>query len=479
MAEFDGIPRVIADISDGNLRTVPVPGSPKVTLLGITDNSAAKENEPTLIRPQTNLADFDLSNGAPSELSKAIIEARDGGAENIEVVVISKVSVITPADRKTKLADTYKLLINHPLDVVVPVGARIDTPNQTAASNFAYDLAAFCYKATKNFNACVGVIATEPPVPFPDEPTIILTAGYHIASGTNPTIPTVGKLGRNVTTISLAELENWVAKAETYNTAGAEGASFTSYDGTTDANTDGVPDTFAMWATSDEVLPVGTPPSSDSQVLKDKNKNPIDIGKLISVVAGAYRFTNDISKKVDPTNGFYHNDGAAAYAGRIASLRPHHPPTNKTIRGLDVIRNLSIGQADRLSQKRFVVFQDQPKGITVVSAMTGAYNISKTYRSDFVRLSTVRITLEAIERIRSVANPFLGEPHNGVSENALRSEIDQVLLKLQTEGALRSYAFELVSTAAMQVLGELTIDLQLVPAFEITQITLNVALRQE
>ena len=461
MAEFDGIPRVVAEISDGNLRTVPVPGTPKVTLLGITDNANALENEPVLIRPNTNISDFDLSDGTASEISRAIVEARDGGAENIEVVVIhvasspSNARATTAANRATYLATTYALLINHPLDIVVVLGANIDTPSQTASTNFAYQLANFCFSATRHFNSCLGVIGTEPPLPYPSA------------------------------SISLAQLEAWVAALETYDTTTIEGDDIEIYDGTTDGGADGIPDNYAFWATTDASIPVGAPPSVDSQVIKDRNNNPVDIGKFVSVVAGSYRYANDIARKVSaadggfPTSGWYHNSGAAAYAGMIAGLRPHHSPTNKTIGGVDIIRNLSIRQADRLAQKRFVVLQSQPKGIAVVNAMTGAYNISTTYRSDYVRLSTIRITLEAIERVRSVCDPFLGEPHNGVAESAMRAEIDQVLLKMQTEGALRRYEFNLVSTPAMQVLGQITIDLQLVPAFEITEITINVALRQE
>lgn len=455
MAEFDGVPRVTADITDGGLRIAPVPGTPKVTLIGITDSTAVTENEPVLVRPQTNLSDFDFEDGTVSPLSRAIIEARDAGAENIEVVVTKQTTSATAAQMKTYLDTTFALLVNHPLDIVVPVGVTIDMPSQTAGSNFAHQLAAFCQKATRHFNSCIGVIPTEPPIPYASS------------------------------SISLAQLETWVAAMEDYDTSALQGADFGVYDGTTDGGGDGVPDNFAFWSTDDGVMPTGAPPANDGDVEEDRNGNPIDIGKYVSVVAGSYRFTNDVSARVEtadggfPSNGWYHSDGAAAYAGLIASLRPHHSPSNKVIPGVQIIRNLSIGQADRLSQKRFVVFQNKAKGVSVVDAMTGAYNISTTARSDFVRLSTMRITLEAIERIRSVADPFLGEPHNGISENALRTEIDQVLLKFQTEGALTRYGFELVSTPDMRVLGQARVNLTLVPAFEFRDININVGLQKE
>lgn len=450
---FPGIPRVKAQIVDGNLRIAPLPGTPKVTLIGCTDNSLVSLNDPLLVRPSTNLNMFDNADGTVSEISKGIVEARDGGAQNIEVVVTSLTNVttspLTAAQRRTALVSTYAALINHPLDVVVPLGIAIDTPSQTAATNFGYDLAEFCYNASIQFNSCIGVIPTEPPVPFTS------------------------------TSASLTQVEAWVAGVEAFNTTAIAGASFTSFDGVTDSGADGVPDNFAFWATDNDTLPTGSPPAANSHVIKDLNNNPVDIGKYISVVAGIYTFTNDVSDKVSPTTSVYNNYGAAVYAGFITSLAPHRAPTNKVIPGVGVLRNLSISQANRLAVKRFVCFQAKAKGLTVVNAMTGAYNISIYYRSDFVRLTSIRITNAAVERIRAVADPFIGEPIDGVSLNALNKEIDQALLKFQTLGALQRYSFTIVSTPSMQVLGEITIPLTLVPAFETTEIDVNVSLAQE
>jgi hypothetical protein len=46
-------------------------------------------------------------------------------------------------------------------------------------------------------------------------------------------------------------------------------------------------------------------------------------------------------------------------------------------------------------------------------------------------------------------------------------------------GALRAYNFSIASTPDQRVLGELDINLTLVPAFEITQINLVVSLAKE
>ncbi|NDA78709.1 MAG: hypothetical protein EBY07_13165, partial [Actinobacteria bacterium] len=100
-------------------------------------------------------------------------------------------------------------------------------------------------------------------------------------------------------------------------------------------------------------------------------------------------------------------------------------------------------------------------------------------RSDYVRLSTVRIVQAAVDLIRSVANKYIGEPNNAPQMNALDSEIDQLLLSMKGSGALNSYSFSISSTPDQRVLGQLDINLTLVPAFEIQEINLVVSLSKE
>jgi len=106
-------------------------------------------------------------------------------------------------------------------------------------------------------------------------------------------------------------------------------------------------------------------------------------------------------------------------------------------------------------------------------------NISATYRSDYVNLSTVRIVHEAVERIREVSQDFLGMPNNPQLRNALDAECDTVLRRLQDVGALDRYEKTLVSSPSMRVLGQLRIQLKLVPAFEIIEIEIETSLAKE
>ena len=128
---------------------------------------------------------------------------------------------------------------------------------------------------------------------------------------------------------------------------------------------------------------------------------------------------------------------------------------------------------------RHVTMYSRSTGLTIASGVTGAYNVSKYVRSDYVRLTTVRTVHAAVDLIRSVANKYIGEPNNAPQMNALDAEIDQVLLSMKGSGALNAYTFSLSSTPDQRVLGELDINLTLVPAFEITTINLTVSLAKE
>ena len=458
MASYANIPGVITSVSDGNLRSGLDPSTPKVTLLGCTTNTTVKMNDPIRVIGSVTLSDFDLSTGKPSELSRAIQECQDAGCDNIEVMVISRLAgdndagTLTDNGRFAALETAYSLLLDHPVDIVVPVGAYIDEP-LSSSNSFGYQLANFCYQSTKNFDSCLGVIGT--------------------------TRPVTGTTSGGLSTISLSDQSTYVDALTDFSTASILGTSFTSFNGVTDANTDGIPDSYGYYATTDEVLPTGSTPSTASTVVKDSNNNPVDIGAYINVVAGLYRFKNNIASRQLPADDAYDGDGAAAYAGLIAGLPPHDSPTNKSINGPTLIRNYSLTQANSLAGKRYVVFREKAGVTKVLNGMTGAYNISTTYRSDFVRLTTIRILHDAADRVRAVADPFIGRANNGPNIQAFRAEIDQTLGRLQTLGALRRYQFNIIATPAMQVLGQATVNLTLVPAFEITEITVNIALAKE
>ena len=190
-----------------------------------------------------------------------------------------------------------------------------------------------------------------------------------------------------------------------------------------------------------------------------------------------HRFFNDIGADVDPSLGFYRGNGAAGYAGIISSLRAQSAPTNKPFRGAQAERNLSKAQSNRLAGARFVASQQRVTGLIVVSAMTGAYNIDDRFRrSDFTRLSTVRIVHAAIDVVRAAGQPFIGQGSNAVARNALKVRIDRSLASMQEDGALEDYTFSVNVDPTDRTIGRITVDVNLVPALEIRNIVTTISI---
>jgi hypothetical protein len=446
MPTFANLPGVAVDITDQGLRISRAPSGPKITLLGLTTST---ETEATPYVPY-NASDATITNaylkfknadGTVSELCQALMEAYSAGGRNIEIMNVlptASGALISDDDVYGYLDYAYLTLLNLDVDIAVPVGVVLDSLTLTGDRSFGYQLANFCYQATANSNTTIGVIGVAGP-----------TAS---ASGT-PTI---------------VEVENWVTSLAAYTNC-------PEYDGTTDDNGDGVPDNYRFAATTSEQMPASW---ANGDVL-DAKGNKVDIGAYLSVVAAPVRATNDAATDLYPTLGYYNSTGVPAYAGLIATLPAKSAPTNKIVSGISMQRDVSLSQADRLAGSRFVPVFAKPKGIVAASAMTGAYNISQYYRSDFTRLSTVRIVHDAVNFVRDVSDQFIGEPNSAPQRNALSTAIDNALKSMQSQGALRRYDFNIFASATDQVLGRATVELELVPAFELQQITVIVALAAE
>lgn len=449
MSVYSNLPGTSVEITDQGLKLSRASTGPKVVLLGFTTSTdtSAEAYVPYALSEgslTTAYRIFKNADGTPSELCKALLEAHIAGARNIEIMNIlpSASGDSTSADdRYGYLEKAYENLFNSDPDIIVPVNAHLDetvSDDGDFNRNFGYQLANFCYLATENNNTCMGILGVNGPVTDEDD---------------TPTID---------------EMESWVADLETYVNA-------SGYNGTTDANSDGVPENYCFVATSDGHMP-STFTGGD---VLDAKGNRVDIGSYISVVAGAVRANNEAGAKLYPTTGYYNSDGAAAYAGLVASLPFYSAPTNKVIDGLTMQNQISYSQANRLCGSRYVAVFEKPKGVVAASAMTGAYNISQYYRSDFVRLTTVRIVHTAINVIREVCDKFIGEPNNAPQRNAMGAAIESALAGLRDEGALRRWDYTIYSTPADQVLGRAIIELTLVPAFELQQIVVYVSLAAE
>jgi hypothetical protein len=210
--------------------------------------------------------------------------------------------------------------------------------------------------------------------------------------------------------------------------------------------------------------------NKNGALIMDDDGNPIDIGNNIGVVAGPdFVFEH-------PELGNYYANGAAAIAGLISTLSPESAPTNKKVKGVKGLRyTLSPSQLGRLSDKQYLTARSKyGKGVVITDGLTAAQPTS-----DYARISTMRITNAAVSTVREESDPFVGEPNELEYRNALATAIQSGLDRMKERGALRDFEFAIHSSLQDQVLGKALIELTLVPAFEMREITTVVSLKPE
>lgn len=289
--------------------------------------------------------------------------------------------------------------------------------------NFAYQLALFCHGLSVNDNMALGVIGVRPP-----------------QSGT------------------YADLNRWVGKLPVKGLDGqilADGSGLLGnkfMNGSTNHPNPG------FWY-------------SDSGYLDDVNSydpktNP-DIGRYLSIVATPCRFFNPSGN-----NAYgYIASGAPIYGAFAINLPSNQAPTNKVLRGITLPFPISKTKCDLLVGARYVVFAEREQGVTILDAPTAA-----TKESDYTRLSTIKIIVEFVERARRLLNPFIGQGMSGVARASMQTAVDELGAKMMEEGKINRFQALISATPQQQVNGQATLEVVLVPAFELRQIHLVIAL---
>lgn len=517
LGNSDNLPNVNVTINDFGLRIAPPAPGPKLTIIGgfLHTGATIPMNEPLLI-DNVGVAMRNLRNddGSPSELTLAVEEAVAAGATNVEIVVTDtgKQTPFTGTIDNTyvnglftKLAATYSKLQHHEVDVVYLASAYADgyatatwntgisrhtgVTDHATGANFAKQLADFCYQQTKESNSAFGVIGVTP------LGKVAKQLQWQESSNTSVSTFTSAN-GALFKTPSLALVDEYVhyLTQETGDTTifNASGATYTgSYAGA------GVSAAlYAKWNTYlHGSVQNTTDPSSphttyitefqakdvDDNSVVDNDGNKVDAGAYISVVAGNSRAFGTEATKYAVAEGatslnYVNSNGAAAFAGALSVSVPYIGLTNNVLNGLSQSRTVSGAQAKSLIRHRMVALIQKPAGYVVTSGITGAFNAGTNSRSDYVRVTTIRTTQAMAEIVRDAGEAFIGKPISGPFLAALESSIDTNLQRALRRGAIRSYDFAISSTPDQQVLGEVTIDLSMVPAFELVTINTTVSL---
>lgn len=319
------------------------------------------------------------------------------------------------------LHEAYSLLEDYDSDIVVPLGvfADYELTVSNVTTNFGEQLANFCSSATERNYEVWGVISMSP-------------------------ISTITQKGIKTQVAELATKENMYYKLNVIVDEDAE--------------------TDAGFVKNIERV-------KDMDTDRDKS-----VGHYISVIAMPEGgFTH-------PVVGNYFAPLTAAYAGFVSALPIESAPTNKIVPNIKRLRyRLSPAQLDLLTGKRFVTFKENNRSVLITDACTACevnYDTAgrMTFRSDFWRLSTLRIVFHAVSEVRRVSEPFIGEPNNVEQQNALDTAIKSALNQMKPK-ALTDYRFSISATLQQKIDGDSSVTLELIPIFERRKIRVIVSLR--
>jgi hypothetical protein len=305
--------------------------------------------------------------------------------------------------------------------------------------NFAYQLANFCFQQGNVNQDMTGVVGTLPP------PSLSLKD----VSNWVGTLPATTQVGTTtvVTTNGTGLLGNKFMSGRV-TAGGVPGLVVNGVDGYFNGG---------FIATDNSNL--------NGSELSDTNGHLIDIGSYISVVPTYPVLANPSSATS------YMANGAPTYGGYYSGLPVASAPTNKILKSVQLSYRINDNKLDLLAGQRYVTFHLKPKGIVISDAPTAARP-----DSDYQRLSTVRIVKDTVDAVRQVAEPFLGEGMSAAQTAALNTAIDKTLANKVKKGSLTRYNFSLTQTPQQKVLGQASVSLVLVPAFELRQVTVTVAL---
>jgi hypothetical protein len=310
--------------------------------------------------------------------------------------------------------------------------------------NFGYQLADFCYRQSNQNMNMVGFVGVLPPTSLALK-DVSIWVGKLPTTTTDDSDNTVvlvngsGLLGNRWMSGRAADLGNQVPAHTVAGVAGLYNGGFIATDN--------------GW--------------QDGVQQRDTNDFYIDIGKYISVVATYPILSN-------PAATTYSASGMAVYGGLCSVLAPASAPTNKLVPGVRLPYRINKTKLDLLAGQRFITFSQKTKGIVVSDGPTAARP-----NSDYTRYSTVAIVKKAVNQVRLVGDPFLGEGMNGGKLAALDTAIEKVLALMVKASELTRYEKQIVSTPTMRIQGKVTVELKLVPAFEMRQITVIVSLAAE
>jgi hypothetical protein len=205
-------------------------------------------------------------------------------------------------------------------------------------------------------------------------------------------------------------------------------------------------------------------------VEKDRGGKPIDIGKYLSVYVAPQTFFNS----TDETGFGYNANGAAYYLGYVSTLVVQSAPTNKIAEGATSPIKLSKAKLNSLAKYGFVALKHKNRVLRFSDAPTAARK-----ESDFVRLTTVRVVQEIIDDVRRIAAPYIGESNTKVARQSLETNLKKLLGTKQELNVIQGGTAIVTASVKQRIEGDMTVELVIIPPYEVRKITVVTSLAKE
>lgn len=169
--------------------------------------------------------------------------------------------------------------------------------------------------------------------------------------------------------------------------------------------------------------------------------------------------------------------GAGHYAGLVTTLDPHIATTNQELAPVNRLRwTFAPRNVDALISKKYVTFMMKNNSIVVSDGITTAPDLyigQDIVSSDYIRLSTLRITNYMINSIRNACEPYIGKPNEFSMYNSMNTAIKSVIQSAIDEGVIQDAKFKI---ALGDTLDQSDVQLQIVPQFELRVINVEIGL---
>jgi len=196
------------------------------------------------------------------------------------------------------------------------------------------------------------------------------------------------------------------------------------------------------------------------------------ISKYLQVVAGP-----QVGVSVTGSLRTQWLSGVTQYACLVNALPPQNATTNQTLPGTNALRyNLSLRQLNDLVGNKYVTFRVKNNRIVVVDGVTTAPDLfvgEDAIKSDFTRLSTLRITNYMVRAIREACDAFIGLPNGFPEYNSMNTAIKAVIKDSIDKTIIQDarYSIDLGNS-----LDAATINMTILPQFELRTIDVSIGL---